>query len=320
MTTLRWTGREVKTTAGIFSTVRAQIPNFDRKPFSLGAGQQNKHLDTIIKCATDTDMTEVPIATVSKSYSLIQHHDVFDAVERALETLGYDTSEFTAELNLTEFGERMWLKVKFPDGSGFDPGDGHPLSLQLHAINSADQSTRLLLEVGWFRLICANGMTAMIKGDTFQRKHTLSLADEVLKDRIQKAIDATQSEKAQYRRWQEQIVRLETDREILEDWIDNTVSPTWGRLLAARTYNIIRTAHDGDVNWKDMLNPKLKETPHKIRVESENSVPGQQPAENMYDIMNALTWISSHQETLGTRYKQMHQVPRLIDQIRYRVG
>ena len=140
------------------------------------------------------------------------------------------------------------------------------------------------------------------------------------KDRIQKAIDATQSEKAQYRRWQEQLVRLEADREILEDWIDKTVSPAWGRLLAARTYNIIRTATDGNVNWKDMLNPKLKETPHKIRVEPESPVPGQKPAENMYDIVNALTWISSHQETLSPRYKQMHQVPRLINSIKNRVG
>ena len=187
MTTLRWIGRDVNTTAGIFSTVRAQIPHFDRKPFRLGAGQQNKHLDTIIKCATDTDRTEVPIATVSKTYSLIQHHEVFDGIERALETLGYDTSDFTAEVNLTEFGERMWLKVKFPEAYGFDPGDGHPLSLQLHAINSVDQSTRLLLEVGWFRLICSNGMMAMVQGDTFHRKHTFSLAGEILKDRIQNA-------------------------------------------------------------------------------------------------------------------------------------
>ena len=108
-------------------------------------------------------------------------------------------------------------------------------------------------------------------------------------------------------------MRLEADRDILEDWIDKTVSPSWGRQLAARTYNIIRTATDGKVNWSDMINPTLKETPHKIRVEPESPVPGQKPAENMYDIMNALTWISSHQETLSTRYQQMRQVPRLID-------
>ena len=316
---MRWTGRIVREHENYFDEIRDVVPYFDRQPFTMN-GVQNERLDTIIRIPIDTHDNPVPVATVSKSYSLVQHREVLDAVRTAFEDLSYNTANAKCSLLLTEYDERMWLRIRFPEAHTFDPGDGQPLTLEFHALNSVDRSTTLTFEFGWYRLVCSNGMMRLNSGNRFRRRHTTSLAPGKLVEYLGSTIADTEAEKETYTRWQQQIVRINTDPHILENWIDATVTNEWGRQLAARTYNILRTATDGKVNHDDLRDPKLRKTPHKIHVRPKIQVPGARPIENVYDVANALSWISSHQPTLQTRYRRMMEVPELLRKLTNQLG
>ena len=156
--------------------------------------------------------------------------------------------------------------------------------------------------------------------DRFQRRHTASLTPEILVEYLGDTIADIEGEKETYKRWHQQIVRINTDPLILENWIDTTVTNEWGHQLAARTYNILRTATDGEVDHNDLRNPELRKTPHKIPVRSQTEVPGARHVGNTYDVANALSWLSSHHPTLQTRYKRMMEVPELLSKLTIQLG
>ena len=100
----------------------------------------------------------IPVAVVSNSYSLAQHTDVAERCFAGLESTGIRVGELRCELGLTELGERMNLRIHFPDQYSHVPIDGHRTRLRLECMNSVDGSSRLVILLSWFRLICTNGM------------------------------------------------------------------------------------------------------------------------------------------------------------------
>ncbi len=92
LSSLKWAGRSATKRNDYFKDIRNVIPMFDRQPFVKGS-TENQYFDTIIMLPTNRHNTSVPITIVSKSYSLVQHHDVLDAVERAFNDLKYDTDK-----------------------------------------------------------------------------------------------------------------------------------------------------------------------------------------------------------------------------------
>ena len=315
MRQVSWTGRPVNENSGYFGKIRGLIPTFRREGFKVNS-QENKHLDMIVKMPRNPTDTIIPVATVSKTYSLIQHHDVLDAIETALKTMGYPIENFETGLQLTIYGERMWLKITFQEEHSFDPGDGYPLTLQLHVLNSVDGSTPLTYEICWFRLICENGL--MRSNSTSARiRHTASLDKTKFVEILDSSINEMRTEADTYITWYEKLINPST--QILEDWIDSTVKNKWGFRLAARSYQIITTGMDGRVDKVEAMSPEKRKAPHTISVSSEQSVPGTKPVENVYDVANALSWIASHHNILQNRYKYMKEVPELLEDLDQRL-
>lgn len=308
----KWTGRPVTHETTTLAEVNTYIPSFTREPFGT-----NEYLDVI------TEEKEArPIAIVSKNYALIQHHEVISELQDTFEELdlGFghicDPSILKTELLLTKYGERMWLKISAPGLRTFDPGDGHPLELQFHAMNSVDGSLRLALTAGWLRLICANGMMQITKNKKVERRHTKSLDTRSLKENIEESIDQMQSEPELYQKWYND----QRGNFAIQHWIRNTVSSTWGNSLAARANHIIQTGHDGEVNPNDLKNNDLKRKPDQMKVISAGEVPGQ-PKEGekdkhtKFDLLNAITFLASHQDSLTARHRMMMDVPSIISRI-----
>lgn len=114
---LTWYSRKVRVFKGPIGDLRKKIPCFRRDPFRIGTGGRNQHLDIIVRkplkenqgySIPHDDEVHIPIATVSRQYALVQHHDVLDALETALSEKGIDPAHLEGELKLTEYGERMW--------------------------------------------------------------------------------------------------------------------------------------------------------------------------------------------------------------------
>ena len=310
-----WSGREVHKTLDTLEHIGDHIPTFQRRDFVISnpkdnfapmVSSENAYLDVIVKD------NEVPVATVSKNYALVAHREVTDALKVAFSDLGCDPSQVECDLSLTEYGERMWLELTAPDLLSFDPGDGHPLELRFHAINSVDGSLRLSLTAGWHRLICANGMMRLSHERKVQRRHTKGLDSDRLTTYLEESLDDMEAEPKVYQRWHEALPEVF----VIQQWIRTTMRATWGNALAARAYHIFQTGEDGTVNPIDIKDKRLKETPDKMRVVSTEQVPGQPSmARSKYDMLNAITFLASHQDSFTARHKMMMQVPGIIEKL-----
>ena len=307
----KWKGRKTYEIKGDFLEAYSQVPTFSRENFELDEGGENEYMDVIIN-----DKTAVPVATVSKGYSLVQHNQVLQTIDQAFQRLNFSTKNIQTNIRMSEYGERMWVSVDFPEDKNFTPNDGHPVHLQFHSINSVDGSARLSFQFGWLRLVCSNGLFSLVDCGTFAKKHTASLEEKNLSEYLQRATDISSFETQHYEELTNE--RLELNKDYVEAWITQTVNKKWGVRLAARVYNILKTGFDGKPDRSQEKEKGLRNFPHQISVSNETDVPGQPPAETIYDAANALSYISSHQDTLQTRYEQMTQVPELIRDLRQR--
>ena len=307
---LRWDSKLVNGYKGNLTEISDSIPFFQKEPFKRGRSE-NKNLDVIV----NTSDGGMPIATVSKSYSLVQHASILDTIQGAFEKLKLNINETECNLYLTEYGERMWLRIQFFKKHIFDPGDGHVLIPQLHIRNSVDGSTPLGYELAWYRLICENGLMCLDTESGFRKRHTASLEPKLFVKYLSENISTILSEKEMYVKWRQKELNTNTDMEILHNWIDTVVSDSWKPNCAERVFSIIETGQDVKVKRFKNKTTKESEDSYIIRVSSERDVPGAQPAENIYDVANALSWVSSHQNSLQRQYKMMLQVPKMLTEL-----
>ncbi len=312
---LKWDSRLVNEHIGNLIDIADFMPGFKKMPFKVG-GSENKHYDVIV----NNSHGDTPVAIVSKSYSLVQHFEVLQIITQAFENLRYNIDETECNLYLTEYGERMWLKIQFLKGYMFDPGDGHELIPQLHVRNSVDRNTELAFDLSWYRLVCKNGLMCLDTESSFSKRHNRSLELGLLIEYLNENISNIQQEKEVYTKWKQKELNADTDAEILQNWIDTIVSKEWGRNNAERLYCILETGQDAKIRrFKDKKTEKNKDC-YMIRVSLEGNVPGAQPAENIYDVANALSWIASHHNSLQMQYKMMLQVPKMLKDLENSLG
>ena len=291
---------------GSFGEIRNKLCTFSRKPFKTEIGE-NEDLDEIINTSNG-----VPVGVVSKSYSLIQHHDLLNAIEFSFKSLGFDINKAELKLSTTKYNERIWLRIQFADDYKFDPGDGHPLTPKLHVLNSVNGETPLELRLGWYRLICKNGLLCLDNKQTYKRRHISSLEFKSIENHLGNSVDIFSKEKEIYKKWKETRISFDTDSKILRDWIDTSVSKTWNDSISQRVYSILTTARDGKIRKRQYPKSEGKKDSYLIRFSSGFDVPGAKPVQNMYDVANALSWVSSHQNSLQDQYKMMRQVPQML--------
>ena len=175
-TNSKWYNSPISFYEGSIDEIRCHIPDFERRTFALADPNAelcrlNQRLDTIVRKPTADDKTFVPVGVVSKEYVLIPHNEVVDIAERALRSANIDPRLVWAELDITEYGERMNLSLYLPDNFTFDPGDGNRMALRLELFNSVEGSTRFRALMGWFRFVCSNGLIIGITKSDFRRRH-----------------------------------------------------------------------------------------------------------------------------------------------------
>jgi ABC-type polar amino acid transport system ATPase subunit len=73
---------------------------------------------------------KISIGLVSKSYQLVQHRQVIKTIVNAVKKVDIEPDQVEAELQMTQYGERVGLPVQFPDNYTIDPGDRQKLILR----------------------------------------------------------------------------------------------------------------------------------------------------------------------------------------------
>lgn len=156
LTDTTWEGATVTCLTGKLGDIYQAVPLFSRHPFRSD-GEENRYKDEIRREPLRVDEDQIPVATVSKLYSLIQHREILSSVYRALQLLNLESANVDSTLLLSEYGERMLWSCQLPNFD-FDPGDSHPIVLRMNCLNSVDMSTSLEVTLEWFRFVCSNGL------------------------------------------------------------------------------------------------------------------------------------------------------------------
>ena len=296
----------------------------------------NPNLDMIVRDRLEphsggllptTDQVQMPVATVSKKYQLVQHRRVINALANALEKNEFDLDNLMAELCLTEFGERMWFSLTLPAYSFdppanmlFEPADAYPLNLTVNALNSVDKTTALEINLCWYRLVCGNGM---VYGDNIKFKEihrTDSLNPGAIEKFVERQLRQYEAQQLLLMKWHDAEVTILDLSETkpssgqIEQWLERSVSKKWGIHAAARAYHIAKTRCDGKfVNSEKNTKKKIKFSDLKLDSKTVKSVPGAfAPVRNAYDISQVLSWLASRQSTVQQQLKWMADIPKLM--------
>lgn len=274
------------------------MPIFDRQSFG-----DNEYLDAIIRQPFGKDGREIPVASVSKRYALIQHHEFIGWLKDGVKRVGIKSESLPTELWMTDYGERVRLRFRISP-KAFDPGDGYPMVLTAECFNSVDRSCALEIRMTWLRLVCTNGLTVQERS-SLRKIHDVVWMNrddpaEFLADQLANADNQFKT----FRDWVAHAVSIEK----IEAWADEHVAKAWGIEVAARVCHIVRTGFDGSVQ-----RPPEKISPHSRVVKSEIEVPGSaRPSRNLFDVAQALSWVAGRRESIEDQTDWVRNIPMLI--------
>ncbi len=163
--------------------------------------------------------------------------------------------------------------------------DGHDVGLRLVCRNSVDGTSAVRSHLGWFRLVCSNGMVVGVTlGKTrLAHKPTADLATLFAPLKTQFAV--VEKERATLADWNSTRV----SRSDLRSWVNGPVAEWWNSLAAARVWHITQTGLDAR-----FVPPFQKADPSERKVELLDAVPGTPDrAETVYDVAQALSYVAS---------------------------
>jgi hypothetical protein len=300
----KWSSHKTSHYTGSLEDVAHHIPAFEREPTS------NRHLDLVLRRPTRDTNRYVPVGTVSRGYALLQHRAVVDAVVDALRETNIASDDVAADLCLTEYGERMALSVVLPERFTFDPGDTYPMALRFECLNSVDRSTRFRALLGWYRLVCANGMIVGTTQYEMKTRHVGDVDLERLPAVLRAGLATAERERTALQAWR----RVRVERETIAEWVNGSVRETWGFKAAARVWHITGTGADAAVSG-----PYKRERPTTIPVSPAQSVPGSpRRSDNLFDVSQALAWLARQRRDLQEQLDWREQIPALIERINRR--
>ena len=307
--------------AGELDDVIAKLPGFDRAPFGAAGGTANEYLDVIVRRhdAARSD-TAVPVGVVSKTYCLLPHAEVADALRAALDDIGVHPREMQAEAHLSLYGARMALFARLPRRFDIDPGDGHPMALRVLCLNSVDASSPLRILLGWYRFVCANGLVVGTTREEFRLVHREGMLSSPLPPAgegpgvraglaglLADGLALAQREQQTLGYWT--ALRIPVER--YAPFADGILAPAWGALAAARFLHIATTGHDAQFAY-----PFERGAPSAKTMSPTRRVPGgPAQARTAWDACQALSWIAKERRDAHERVGRMMEIPGLMQEL-----
>jgi len=304
---------------GGLRSVAAQLPEFGRRQFGVelapieSLAPAHPHLQAIVN-----ESTGLPVGVVSPDYALIQHADVLHAAAAGLTRLGIPPAGCEVTVELSAQGEQMVARFTVPGLHRALPRDGHPLLPTVMLCNSVDGKSALRANLGWFRLICMNGLIIPYAGTSLRRRHTRGLSFGEVADIVERELVRADA----MRRALEGLAEAPVTAAAVADWCDHEVKQAWGSLTAMRVFHV--AVRGMDVVAAD---PFESAAPSRRRVEDFAPVPGAAPfrsaADSDYgiddaavgthhDALQALTWVASRSQNLSQRWERESQALALV--------
>jgi len=303
--TTRWKARDVRYIEGTWDLLRNSIPEFEMMDYRVDPeGSANPHMKSVVRLPRTGFERPIPVGVVSNNYTLAQHADVVEKCLEGLEKSGIETERLRCQMGLTELGEWMHLRIYFPERFDHVARDDNKMSLRLECFNSVNGMSRLVVLLGWLRLVCSNGLVIRETMTELQDVHNQHLDLERIPEIVLNAVARIQPERARLANWEGTPVSAPQ----LARWADDVLSRAWGKKAACRAYHICTSGHD--VEYRDPFAPG---TPSTKPVERTQRVPGAPDrAESLYDAVQALSWIASNRAQADERLAWQAEIPGLV--------
>lgn len=305
----RWRARAVSYWAGKWSRLSQIVPKFRLEPFRVNPeSPANPYMSAVVRTPLTVTENPIPVATVSQTYRLAQHHEVVEHCFRGLRSVGLETDTLKCEVGLTQLGEWMNFRAYFPSSFDYVPGDGHAIGLRLECFNSVDGSSRLQILFGWYRFICSNGIVIGETKAELKDVHDQHLNLDVIPQIIADGFKKVQADLERIKKWESEKISPQA----LEIWANKEVSATWGKKAACRAYHICLTGHDVEI-----VDPFAKGEATEKPVKLTDIVPGSaSPAQTLYDVSQALSWLATNRNNTEERVDWQAAIPGMIASLR----
>lgn len=302
----KWRSREVNYWAGKWSQIAKLIPSFELTDFVVsGSDSINPYLKTVVRTPRTTYEQAIPVGVVSNNYSLAQHHDVVEKCLEGIRLAGLNAEDLNCEVGLSALGEWMNCRIYFPEQYNFSPTLDDTMKLRLECFNSVEGSSRLIILLGWLRMVCSNGLIIRETKTELRDVHGKYLDIEKIPNIVSESLQFVRSDTRQMWAWYNKPVKRWT---IIAKWADEFVAVKWGKKAACRVYHICMSGYDVEIA-KPFVAGKATEKP----VIKGGKVPGAPDrARNLYDLSQALSWIASKRSNAEERLDWQGDIPMLI--------
>ncbi|MES2597430.1 MAG: DUF932 domain-containing protein [Verrucomicrobiota bacterium] len=305
----RWRARDVNYWSGKWQRLSKLVPSFTLEPFRAHSdAPANPHLSAVVRVPLHATEHPMPVATVSKTYHLAQHHEVVDRCFAGLRRVGVDPKSLKCEVGLSQLGEWMNFRAYFPEEYSYKPKDGNDLGLRLECFNSVDGSSRLVILFGWLRFVCSNGLVIGETKAELKDVHDQHLNLDVIPDMIAEGLKKVNADLQRLKKWE--LATVASDA--LKSWANTVVSETWGKKAACRVFHICQTGHDVEI-----VDPFAKGEATDKPVVLAGKVPGAaHPAKTLYDVSQALSWLATNRNNTEERVDWQTAIPKMITALR----
>jgi len=299
-----WASIPFKTIEGNREKILKQLPVFERLDLPRIGLTANPHYDLVVRTPEAPDKQPVPVGLVSKTYRLIQHEAVLNAAQEHLKLLTKKSdTDFLVSTDLTDSGERVMFRFDLGPDFATSP-DGKQVSLHLMVRNSVDGSTAIRAQLGWYRLICSNGLIVGVTLGRTRVTHNPEADLAEVFEPLDRGLTTAKMEAKTLCKWAETKVSMVA----LGSWVDTTVEKEWGVLAAARVWEICKSGHDGE-----FVPPFESVHARSRRLRVTTPVPGAiAHAQNVYAVTQALSWVASHRNNLEDRMARQNSIGTLI--------
>jgi hypothetical protein len=247
----------------------------------------------------------VPVGLVSQGYQLLPHRTLIEHLLGVLVGQGVSTDGVTLHAHLTPRGERLLGQLVIMDPDYQVCPDGHTCALSVFLRNAVDGRGGLDVRLGWYRLVCTNGMIIGKTVARYRSPHRPGLDLGELKGVVAGELLRMKAGRDELEIW----AKRSASPGRWNAWADKTVASKWGPTAATRVLHVLREGTDpGDITLVPRIPPSLQ----RIKGDGERVPGAPAPAVSVYDCYQALTWVATRSGGPSQRDERTRQAYRLM--------
>lgn len=209
--------------------------------------------------------THEVVGHVSGSYGIIQNSDAINAVEEAFS--GYGIGQFTRKVRVTNGGAGLFVTYDFSDKTILVPQVNDVLGLRLTLLNSFDGSSPLAFEVGFLRLVCLNGMKAVVKELTLTKKHFGTIDLAFIKARLAEAVSKAENSAQLYTMMAQIVISQIEGEHLIANLAEQGVLSNKGALRVLEIWRNPRHNQDRARNLYNLYNAVTQFVTHDVETD-----------------------------------------------------